>query len=81
MSSYRDFHRRSIEDRDGFWREQAALVDWSTPFSQVCDHSRPPFASWFAGGRTNLCHNAVDRHVATQGDKPALIWVSTEVDQ
>ncbi|HYE70310.1 MAG TPA: propionate--CoA ligase [Aquabacterium sp.] len=81
MSSYRDFYRRSIEDRDGFWRDQAALIDWQAPFTQVCDHSRPPFADWFAGGRTNLCHNAVDRHVATLGDKPALIWVSTEVEQ
>jgi propionyl-CoA synthetase len=81
MSSYHDFYRRSIDDRDGFWREQAALIDWQTPFTQVCDHARPPFANWFVGGRTNLCHNAVDRHVATLGDKPALIWVSTEVEQ
>jgi propionyl-CoA synthetase len=81
MSTYRDFYRRSIDDRDGFWREQAALIDWQTPFQQVCDHSRPPFANWFLGGRTNLCHNAVDRHVATLGEKPALIWVSTEVEQ
>ena len=81
MSTYRDFYRRSIDDRDGFWREQASLIDWQTPFTQVCDHSRPPFANWFVGGRTNLCHNAVDRHVAAQGEKPALIWVSTEVGQ
>jgi propionyl-CoA synthetase len=81
MSSYHDFYRRSIDDRDGFWCEQAALIDWQTPFTQVCDYARPPFANWFVGGRTNLCHNAVDRHVGTLGDKPALIWVSTEVGQ
>ncbi|WP_395702914.1 propionate--CoA ligase [Aquabacterium sp.] len=81
MAVYADFYRRSIDDRDGFWREQAALIDWETPFTQVCDHSRPPFANWFVGGRTNLCHNAVDRHVKTRGDQPALIWVSTEVEQ
>jgi propionyl-CoA synthetase len=81
MSTYREFYRRSIDDRDGFWREQAALIDWQTPFSRVCDYERPPFANWFVGGRTNLCHNAVDRHVATLGEKPALIWVSTEVEQ
>jgi propionyl-CoA synthetase len=81
MTSYREFYRRSIDDRDGFWREQAALIDWQTPFTQVCDHSRPPFADWFVGGRTNLCHNAVDRHVPVRGDQNALIWVSTEVDQ
>jgi propionyl-CoA synthetase len=81
MANYPEFHRRSIDDRDDFWREQAALIEWETPFGQVCDYSRPPFAKWFVGGRTNLCHNAVDRHAAQRPDAPALIWVSTEVDQ
>jgi len=44
----------------------------------VLDYSRPPFARWFVGGTTNLCHNAVDRHLASLGDKPGLIYVSTE---
>jgi propionyl-CoA synthetase len=79
--SYADFHRRSLADRDGFWSEQAALIDWGTPFSQVCDHSRPPFTRWFVGGTTNLCHNAVDRHAAARPQDRALIWVSTEVGQ
>ncbi|MFZ4533652.1 MAG: AMP-binding protein, partial [Alsobacter sp.] len=81
MTHYADFYRRSIDDRDGFWREQAALIDWQTPFAQVCDNSRPPFSRWYVGGRTNLCHNAVDRHAAQRPDAPALVWVSTEVDQ
>ena len=80
MSSYVDFFRRSIDDRDGFWREQAALIDWHKPFDQVCDYSNPPFAKWFAGGLTNLCHNAVDRHLATRPDQNALVFVSTETD-
>ena len=80
-SSYADFHRRSIEDRDAFWTEQAALIDWHTPFTQVCDYARPPFANWFVGGTTNLCHNAVDRHVAARGDQNALIFVSTETNE
>ena len=50
--------------RDAFWREQAALIDWQKPFAQVLDYSKPPFARWFVGGETNLCHNAVDRHLA-----------------
>jgi propionyl-CoA synthetase len=77
-ASYESFYRRSIDDPDGFWREQAALVDWERPFDCVLDYERPPFARWFAGGRTNLCHNAVDRHLAARGDQPALIYVSTE---
>jgi len=80
-TTYADFHRRSIEDRDGFWAEQAKLIDWHTPYTQVCDYSNPPFAKWFVGGTTNLCHNAVDRHLATRPDQAALIFVSTETNQ
>ncbi|MDO9074417.1 MAG: propionate--CoA ligase [Rubrivivax sp.] len=75
---YADFHRRSLTERDAFWSEQAQLVDWHTTPTQVCDYSNPPFAKWFVGGTTNLCHNAVDRHLATRADQAALIFVSTE---
>ena len=78
MTTYAEFQRCSLEDRDGFWAEQAQRIDWKTPPQQVCDYSNPPFARWFVGGTTNLCHNAVDRHLATRGDQAALIAVSTE---
>ena len=78
MNTYAAFHRRSIEDRDGFWRDEAGLVDWETPFTTVLDYSHPPFAKWFVVGRTNLCHNAVDRHLAERGDQQALVYISTE---
>ena len=81
MVAYADFHRRSIEDRDAFWSEQAKLVDWETQPQQICDYSNPPFAKWFVGGKTNLCHNAVDRHLKDRADQAALIFVSTETDQ
>src|SRR5437773_6440863 len=81
MPNYSETHHRSLHDRDAFWREQAALIDWQTPFAQVLDYSRPPFARWFVGGRTNLCHNAIDRHIASRGDQAALIFLSTETDQ
>jgi len=75
---YRSFYRRSLDDPEGFWAEQADLIEWQQPFTRVLDASRPPFARWFVGGTTNLCHNAVDRWLATQADRPALIFVSTE---
>jgi propionyl-CoA synthetase len=78
---YAEFHRRSIEDREVFWREQSLLVDWQRPFDKVLDYSRPPFARWFPGGTLNLCDNAVDRHLAVRGEQKALIWISTEVDK
>ncbi|HWI38043.1 MAG TPA: propionate--CoA ligase [Burkholderiales bacterium] len=80
MTTYREFHRRSLDDRDAFWREEAKLIDWYRPFERVLDYSRPPFARWFVGGETNLCHNAVDRHLAKRGEQKALVWISTEVD-
>ncbi|MBT9506970.1 propionate--CoA ligase [Rhodoferax sp.] len=81
MTSYADFHRRSLTERDAFWAEQAQLVDWKTPPQQICDYSNPPFAKWFVGGTTNLCHNAVDRHLKDRPDQAALIFVSTETNQ
>ncbi|GKS91488.1 propionate--CoA ligase [Acidovorax sp. SUPP2539] len=80
MPRYADFHRRSLDDRDAFWAEQTRLIDWHIPPQQICDDSHPPFARWFVGGTTNLCHNAVDRHLARRADQPALIAVSTETN-
>ncbi len=81
MATYKDFHRQSLADRDAFWRAEAGLIDWQTPFSSVLDYSKPPFAKWFVGGRTNLCHNAVDRHLAARGDQVALAYLSTETNE
>ena len=80
MTAYADFYRRSIDDRNGFWAEQAQRIDWQTPPQQICDFSNPPFARWFVGGTTNLCHNAVDRHLKDRADQAALIAVSTETN-
>ena len=77
-AAFTAFRDRSLHDRDAFWTEQAALIDWEHPFEQVCDDSNPPFTRWFVGGRTNLCHNAIDRHLAVRAAQPALIHVSTE---
>ena len=76
--TYADLYRRSIDDREAFWAEQAGLIEWQRPFESICDTSRPPFTRWFVGGTTNLCHNAVDRHLAARAAQPALIHVSTE---
>jgi len=81
MTRYAEFQRRSIDQRDAFWAEQAQLIEWQTPPQQICDYSNPPFARWYVGGTTNLCHNAVDRHLKDRADQPALIYVSTETNE
>jgi hypothetical protein len=78
MSRYEEFYRQSVDAPEAFWAEQAKLIDWGAPAEQILDASQPPFARWFVGGTTNLCHNAVDRHLAERGDQAALIFVSTE---
>ncbi len=81
METYAQFYRRSIDDKAGFWAEQAKLIDWQTPFEQVLDFDRPPFARWFVGGRTNLCFNAVDRHLKERAEQKAIVYLSTETGQ
>jgi propionyl-CoA synthetase len=80
VEAYTQFHARSLEAKEAFWAEQATLIDWFEPFEKVLDYSNPPFARWYMGGKTNLCYNAIDRHLPTKGDMPALIYVSTETD-
>src|SRR2546427_12569941 len=81
MTTYREFLRRSIEDKEGFWAEQAKLVHWERPPGKVLDYRRPPFARWFVGGETNLCYNALDRHLRARGEQKALVYLSTETGE
>jgi propionyl-CoA synthetase len=77
---YEDFYRQSIEQPEQFWAEQARLIHWETPPQQILDQSNPPFRRWFVGGTTNLCYNAVDRHLAERGEQLALVAISSETD-
>ena len=64
-----DTYQRSLEEREAFWADAAAAIDWDEPWERVLDDSR-----WFVGGRLNTCFNALDRHVERgRGDQPALI--------
>ncbi|MEP7069859.1 MAG: AMP-binding protein, partial [Usitatibacter sp.] len=81
MASYKEFYAHSVKDPSGFWTEQARCIDWHKPFDKVLEYTNPPFRKWFVGGKTNLCYNAVDRHVSARGDQAALVWISSEVNQ
>jgi len=75
--TYRDAHRRALEDPDGFWGEQAAALHWERRWERVLDADRAPFYRWFTGGRINTCYNALDRHIEQgRGEQPALIYDS-----
>lgn len=79
--SFSEFYQRSIAQPSSFWAEQAQRIDWQQPFTQALDHHHPPFARWFCGGTTNLCHNAIDRWLDKQPDALALIAVSSETEE
>ncbi|EIL91443.1 propionate--CoA ligase [Rhodanobacter spathiphylli] len=77
---YEEFYRQSVEEPERFWAEQARLIHWETPPRQILDQSNPPFRRWFVGGTTNLCYNAVDRHLAERAEQLALVAISSETD-
>ncbi|SHF55549.1 acetyl-CoA synthetase [Kaistia soli DSM 19436] len=77
INTYQDMYRRSVEDPDGFWREQAARLDWIKPFTKVKNTSFAPGnidIRWFEDGTLNVAANCLDRHLATRGDKVAILW-------
>lgn len=75
IQDYESVYQRSIADPQGFWAERADELEWFEKWDQVLDDSNPPFYKWFVGGKTNIVHNALDRHVNTyRRNKLALIW-------
>jgi propionyl-CoA synthetase len=76
-AAYEEIYRRSLSDPEGFWREAAADIDWITPPERILDADNPPFYRWYPGAVLNVCHNAVDRHVAAgRGDQAAIHYDS-----
>ena len=75
VKEYEQLYKYSIENRDAFWAEQAEHLQWYKKWDKVVDESNKPFYKWFAGGKINVVHNAIDRHLATPNrNKLALIW-------
>ncbi|MBX3010929.1 MAG: acetate--CoA ligase [Caldilineaceae bacterium] len=66
----------ALADPVGFWDARAKeLIDWYEPYTKVLDTSNAPFFQWFLGGKTNVVHNAIDRHLQNgRKDKVAIIW-------
>jgi acetyl-CoA synthetase len=75
LAVYHQLTAKAKADPTGFWAELAEQeLHWFAPWQNVLDWSNPPFAKWFDGGKINLSYNCLDRHLATRGDKPAIIW-------
>jgi propionyl-CoA synthetase len=76
MTGYRDLFQASVDDPTAFWAQAARAVSWTREPSRVLDDDNPPFYRWFPNGELNTCANALDRHIETRGDQPALIYDS-----
>ena len=87
VSSRQDFdelYRQSVTDPEGFWKEQASRIDWFEPFHTVREVSFDRGAvsiAWYLGGKTNVAHNCLDRHLAERGDQTALILEPDEPEE
>jgi len=75
VKEYENLYRYSIGNRDLFWAEQAGHLEWYKKWDKVVDDTNKPFYKWFAGGKINIVHNAIDRHLKTANrNKLAIIW-------
>ena len=76
VPDYLAVRQAALADPVAFWDERAKeLIDWYQPYTQTLDTSGAPFFKWFIGGKTNVVHNALDRHVQNgRKDKTAIIW-------
>lgn len=75
LDDYRALYDRAKADPEKFWAELAEQeLHWFQKWDTVLDWSNPPFAQWFVNGKINLSYNCLDRHLATKGNKPAIVW-------
>ncbi len=81
IEAYRELYRRAEESPEEFWGELAGReLHWMEKWSRVYEWN-PPFVKWFIGGKTNLSYNCLDRHLASRGDKTAILWEGEPGDE
>lgn len=75
LQEYQEIYKRSLEDLEGFWAEQAENLDWFEKWHTVFRYTEKPFVKWFEGGKLNVSYNCLDRHLKTwRKNKAAIIW-------
>lgn len=83
IKNWEELAQQAEADYVGFWEARAKeLIDWHAPWTQALDESNKPFYKWFVGAKTNIIHNAIDRHLKTaRKNKLALIWEGEKGEQ
>ena len=81
LEDYKDTYRRSVEDPEGFWAEQADSFQWHRKWDTVLEWNfEEPSIKWFSGGQMNITENCLDRHIAERGDQTAILWEPNDPD-
>jgi acetyl-CoA synthetase len=82
LAGYHEAYQKSIQDPDAFWGEVAEHFTWHKKWDKVSDWNfKDPSIQWFVGGQLNITENCLDRHLATIGDKPAIIWEPNDPEE
>jgi acetyl-CoA synthetase len=82
IPDYEDIYQEAMQDPTAFWAQRADTLEWHKLWDKVLDDSNPPFYKWFVGAKTNIVHNAVDRHIKTwRKNKLAIIWEGENGDK
>ncbi|MBP6569121.1 MAG: acetate--CoA ligase, partial [Saprospiraceae bacterium] len=79
IEQYHEAYKKSVDDPEGFWAEQAETFTWHQKWHTVLKNDFiTPDVRWFEGGKMNITENCLDRHIATKGDQTAILWESNE---
>jgi acetyl-CoA synthetase len=83
LDEYRRMYKESIDDPEGFWGRIAEGFHWDRKWTKVREYDFGGDISikWFLGGKTNICYNAIDRHLAKRGDQTAIIWEGNDLGE
>ncbi len=77
--TYLKMYQESVEDPEGFWDKQADRLDWFKKWDRTLDWDyNKAYIRWYEGGKLNVSHNCLDRHLEARGDQKALIWESDD---
>lgn len=82
LEQYKSDYRKSVEQPELFWNAIAETFTWKKKWDKTLDWNfKEPIIKWFAGGKLNITENCLDRHIATLGDKPAIIWEANDPEE
>ncbi len=81
LEEYKSVYKRSVENPEAFWKEQAETFYWKKPFDQTLEWNfDKPDVKWFVGGKLNITENCLDRHIESRGDQVAILWEPNDAD-